>query len=73
MYQANYNAGMQVWDISDPERPVEIGSFDTTPWEGDPPGFQGAWTAYPFLESGTVLVSSIGEGLFLLRPRTIIP
>jgi choice-of-anchor B domain-containing protein len=72
MYQANYNAGMEVWDISDPENPVQIGSFDTTPWEGDPPGFNGAWTAYPFFESGTVLVTSIKEGLFLLRPRIIL-
>jgi choice-of-anchor B domain-containing protein len=72
MYQANYNAGMEVWDVSDPENPLQIGSFDTTPWEGDPPGFNGAWTAYPFFDSGTVLVTSIKEGLFLLRPRIIL-
>ncbi|MGH7502161.1 MAG: choice-of-anchor B family protein [Longimicrobiales bacterium] len=70
MYLANYQAGVRVVDISDPLRPVEIGFFDTTPYGGNPPGwFGGAWSAYPFLESGTVLVSSINEGLFLLRPR----
>ena len=69
MYQANYQAGFRVFDISDPEAPEEIGWFDTTPYEGDPPGFVGAWTAYPFFESGTVVVTSMYEGLFLLRPR----
>ncbi|MEZ4416596.1 MAG: choice-of-anchor B family protein [Gemmatimonadota bacterium] len=69
MYQANYQAGFRVFDLSDPENPVEIGWFDTTPYEGNPPGFVGAWTAYPFFASGTVIVSSMNEGLFLLRPR----
>lgn len=69
MYQANYQAGLRVVDISDPENPVEIGFFDTTPYEGNPPGFTGAWTAYPFFESGLVIVSSMNEGLFILRPR----
>ena len=69
MYQANYQAGFRVYDLTDPEAPVEVGYFDTTPYEGNPPGFIGAWTAYPFFESGTVIVSSMHEGLFLLRPR----
>ncbi len=69
MYQANYQAGFRLFDISDPEAPEEIGWFDTTPYEGDPPGFVGAWTAYPFFESGTVVVTSMYEGVFLLRPR----
>ncbi len=69
MYQANYQAGFRVYDLTDPENPEEIGYFDTTPYEGNPPGFIGAWTAYPFFDSGTVIVSSMHEGLFLLRPR----
>lgn len=69
MYQANYQAGMSVWDISNPVKPVQIGSFDTTPAAGNPPGFVGAWTAYPYFESGTVIVSSMQEGLFIVRPR----
>ena len=70
MYQANYQAGFRVIDIEDREHPVEVGYFDTTPYEGDPPGFGGgAWTAYPFFKSGTVIVSSIHEGLFVLKPR----
>lgn len=67
LYQANYTSGLRVLDISDPEDPVEIGFFDTVP-ETDSPGTSGAWSVYPFLPSGTLLVSSIGEGLFILRP-----
>ena len=75
MYQANYQAGFRLLDISDPESPVEIGWFDTTPYEGNPPGFAGAWTAFPFFGSGTVVVTSMHEGVFLLRPhpRPLIP
>ena len=70
MYQANYESGLRVWDVSNPEQPREIGHFDTTPNdEANPPGFFGAWTAYPYFESGTIIVSSIGEGLFVVKPR----
>lgn len=70
MYQANYRAGLQIIDISDRENPVEVGHFDTTPYDGgNPPGFSGAWTAYPFFESGVVVVSSWWEGLFIVKPR----
>ena len=69
MYQANYQAGFRVVDITNPEKPFEVGHFDTTPYDGNPPGFNGAWTAFPFFESGTVIVSSMSEGLFVLRPR----
>ncbi len=72
-YLANYQAGFRVLDISDPENPVEVGWFDTTPYGPNPPGFGGgAWTAYPFFESGVVAVSSMNEGLFLLRPRPAV-
>lgn len=74
MYQANYHAGLRVLDIGDRTDPVEIGFFDTTPYGANPPGFAGAWTAYPFFESGTVIVSSMNEGLFILRPeRRLVP
>ena len=68
MYQANYQAGFRVVDISDRENPEEIGFFDTTPYEGNPPTMGGAFSAYPYFESGTVIVTSSREGLFILRP-----
>ncbi len=74
LFEANYQAGVHILDIADPENPVPIGSFDTTPYEGNPPGFAtGAWTAFPFLDSGTLVVTSMYEGVFLLRPRRLVP
>ena len=68
MYQANYLYGLHVLDISDPENPREVAYFDTAPYkEGS--GFGGAWSNYPFFESGTVIVTSMQEGLFVLKKR----
>ncbi len=63
MYQANYGAGFRLLDISDRLDPVEIAYLDTAPQ-----GESGAWSVYPFFKSGTVLVSDISGGLFLVRP-----
>ena len=69
LYQANLMSGLRVLDISDVENPVEIGFFDTVPDDAGLPAFGGAWSNYPFFESGIVVVSSWSEGLFVLRPR----
>jgi choice-of-anchor B domain-containing protein len=69
MYMSNNRAGLRVIDVSDPENPVEIGFFDTTPWSEDAAGFDGTWSVYPYFESGVILLSSRREGLFLVRPR----
>ena len=69
LYQANLMSGLRVLDISDVENPVEIGFFDTVPDDPGLPAFGGAWSNYPFFESGIVVVSSWSEGLFVLRVR----
>ena len=68
LYQANYRHGLQVLDVSDPVHPQEVGFFDTAPYQ-EGPGLSGAWGVYPFFESGTVIVTSMQEGLFVLRKR----
>jgi choice-of-anchor B domain-containing protein len=68
VYQANYRYGLHVLDISDPVNPREVGFFDTSPYQTGP-GFSGAWSTYPFFESGTVIVTSLQEGLFILKKR----
>ena len=75
MYQSNYVSGLRVFDISDPLNPVPAGYFDTVAGGPDEPGFAGSWSNYPFFESGNILVSSMREGLFILklRDRTLIP
>ena len=67
-YQANYTTGLRILDITDRLNPVEVAFFDTyTPNDGF--SFSGAWSNYPFFDSGVVIVSSIDEGLFVLLPR----
>ena len=71
MYQSNYVSGLRILDISDPANPVEVGFFDTVPAGEDAPGFDGSWSNYPFFESGTIVVTSGAEGMFLLRKRPL--
>ncbi len=69
MYQSNYVSGLRIFDISDRANPVPVGYFDTVPWTEDTPIFNGSWSNYPFFESGTIIVTSGSEGLFMLRKR----
>ena len=68
MYLSNYKAGLHLMDVSDGDSPSVVGQFDTAPYQ-DGPGFTGSWSNYPFFDSGTVLVNSIGEGIFMVRPQ----
>jgi len=68
MYQSNYKSGLRILDISDRENPEEIAHFDTQPFDKNQPGFQGSWSNYPYFESGIIVVSSIGEGMYVLSP-----
>jgi hypothetical protein len=47
----------------------EIAFFDTLPASAGRT-FTGAWSVYPYLPSGTLLVSDTLNGLFLLAPVT---
>jgi choice-of-anchor B domain-containing protein len=69
MYQSNYVSGLRVLDITDPEHPVEVAFFDTVPYGDNEPGFGGSWSNYPYFESGTIVVTSSREGVFLLKKR----
>ncbi len=69
MYQANYTSGLRIFDVSDARNPVPFGFLDTEPLGPDRPAMSGAWSAYPFFESGTIVVTSMTGGLFLLRER----
>ncbi len=69
MYQSDYVAGLRIIDISDPLHPKEVGYFDTVPYGDNTPGFGGSWSNYPFFRSGTIVVTSGNEGVFILRKR----
>ncbi|MFV2039820.1 MAG: choice-of-anchor B family protein, partial [Acidimicrobiales bacterium] len=70
VYMANYRSGLRILALDDPSTASlsEVGFFDTVPAD-DLAEFAGAFTAYPFFESGVVVVSSMEEGLFVLRPQ----
>ncbi|HSG46863.1 MAG TPA: choice-of-anchor B family protein [Longimicrobiales bacterium] len=69
MYQSNYVSGLRILDVSDPANPVEVGYFDTVPQGGNDPGFAGSWSNYPFFPSGSIIVTSMREGLFVLKRK----
>ncbi|MEM1185461.1 MAG: choice-of-anchor B family protein [Planctomycetota bacterium] len=71
MYQANYTSGLRVFDIADPLDPVQVGFFDTFP-SSNAASFNGAWSTYPFFPSGTVLISDIERGLFVVTVDAIM-
>ncbi len=68
LYQANYLGGMRIFRIDRGKTTglTEVGYFDTVP-EKDSIDFDGAWNVYPFFDNGTILVSDISNGLFILR------
>jgi hypothetical protein len=70
-YVSHYRRGIVVYDAANPNALVEIASFDNyvVPIT-NAAGTDGAWGVYPFLPSGTLLVSDIENGLFVLRDQT---
>lgn len=66
--QANYQAGLRILEIADPSSAtlVERASFDVFP-SGDNSRFNGAWSTFPYLPSGVILLSVIEQGLFVLQ------
>lgn len=68
VYQANYLGGLRILRIDHGQRTSlsEVAYFDTEP-DQDALEFAGAWNVYPFFDNGTILVSDINNGLFLLR------
>jgi choice-of-anchor B domain-containing protein len=62
-YVAHYTSGLQILDISDPTRLVRVGAYDTYPSLGL---YEGAWGVFPYFPSGTIVVSDISGGMFLI-------
>jgi len=68
VFQANYQAGLNILQIGDISKGKleEFAYFDVYAYS-DKANFNGAWSNYPFFPSGTVIVSGIEQGLFVLK------
>lgn len=66
VFHANYTTGLWIFDTNEnPLSPRLCGYFDTFP-ANDDSQFEGAWSNYPLLPSGIVLISDINSGLFIV-------
>jgi len=66
---AHNTEGMRVVDIADPSVPVEVGYYDT--FTGPSGGFNGLWSACPYLPSGKILGGDRVGGLYIWRFNSV--
>ncbi len=70
VFQANYRSGLRVLEVVTDSNGAyvmldERAFFDIYP-SSDSANFNGAWGNYPYFPSGTIVVSGIEQGLFVL-------
>jgi choice-of-anchor B domain-containing protein len=70
-YVSHYRRGLTVFDATNPNQLREVAHLDTflAP-AANSAGTDGAWGVYPFFPSGTVVISDISNGLFVLKDRS---
>ncbi len=71
-YEANYRRGFELLDISD----IALGNLSLVGYfdvytTSNSSAFNGAWSVFPYFDSGAVVVSGIEQGLFVLDPTTV--
>ena len=64
-----YTDGLVIVDASEPDNLIEVGNWDT--YFEEFIGFEGAWGAFPFFDSGKIIVSDIQRGLFVFEPTYV--
>ena len=64
---SHYTAGLRVMDISDISNPTESAYFDVYPSSNNT-SFDGTWSNFPYYGSGSIVVTGIDEGLFVVSP-----
>lgn len=74
-YMANYRAGLRLFNISNISASTnsmeEIGYFDTYP-ANNGTAFNGAWSVYPYFESGNIIINDIERGLFIVKKGGVL-
>ena len=71
---ACYQDGLYLYDISNPNAPTVAGYFDSYPQGGanfsnnyGASSYRGNWGAYPFLPSGTIVLTDMQNGFFFIK------
>lgn len=72
LFQSNYRAGLRMLSLTNVAAGElsEIGFFDVDP-NSNAAQFSGSWSTYPYFASGTVVVTSIEGGIYVVRPKFI--
>lgn len=66
-YVAYYTEGLRIIDMTDPPNSFLTAWYDTSPLGDVPATYSGNWGVYPFFSSGTIALSDMQKGLFLVR------
>jgi hypothetical protein len=71
LYVSAYNDGVQIYDISEPLKPLRVAYYDTYPLAPTATsgytGFNGAWGIYPYFKSGCLVASDINTGFHTFK------
>ncbi len=61
--------------ISDPLNRHGVAFLDSYPDADNWPALYRAWSNYPYFQSGTIIITSATEGLFMIKDRSqrIVP
>jgi len=66
LYISAYQAGVLVYDITDPTNPVQIGSYKTNNLQPPFTGYDGCWGVFPFLGQDRILAFDMRTGISIL-------
>ncbi len=66
LYVSWFQAGTLIFDISNPNSPVLVGSYDTWPGAVNATQLDGNWGVYPYLGQDRVLLSDRNTGLYII-------
>lgn len=70
VFETNYRAGLRILNSNEIEsgKMSEVAFFDTIPGSNSAQ-FSGTWSSYIWFESGNIVLSDIGAGLFVVKPN----
>jgi choice-of-anchor B domain-containing protein len=68
LFLAAYKAGLRVYNASNPLNLSEVGFFDTYPASTNDNSYNGNWGVYAQFPSGSVVLSDIDDGFFVVDP-----